>query len=302
MRWKIWAAFALTGLFWGTSFLWIKVALREVGPFTLVACRISIGAAGLVTMMALSRKKLPRNRELLRNLFVMSLLNPLIPFILITWGETHIASGMASVLNGTVPLFALAIGAAFIPEERVTSERVLGLVVGFIGLVILVGRNIDLSTTLDAKALSGQIAVVLAAVMYASSAVYSRIKIKNVAPLVQSSCMMLSAAAMCWILLPVAEPSFHLPRLPLTWLALVWLGLLGTCAAFSLFFYVLNAWGPTRSSLINYVFPVIGLILGVLFLGEPADWRLFAGASLVVSGILLVNLRNFLLAQSRKLV
>jgi len=91
----------------------------------------------------------------------------------------------------------------------------------------------------------------------------------------------------------VAEKPLIWPSLPMTWLALAWLGVLGSCTAYLMFFWLINAWGPTRASLVTYVFPVIGLLLGIIFLGETADWRLLAGSLLIVGGILVVNLKQF---------
>ena len=102
---------------------------------------------------------------------------------------------------------------------------------------------------------------------------------------------LLFADALLWVALPIAERPIQFPALPITWLALAWLGLLGSCVAYLLYFFLINTWGPTRASLVTYIFPVVGVILGVTFLNEVADWRLILGTALVVGGIVLVNLR-----------
>src|SRR5262245_36753659 len=136
-----WLAFIAAGLFWGTSFLWIKIALEEVGPVTLVAFRLLFGVIGLAVVMKIASKKFPCDLTTLKNLFIMSLLNPCVPFMLISWGETRIDSSLASILNGTVPLFTIVIAHLFLQDEKISLSKVLGLVVGFLGVVILVSRD-----------------------------------------------------------------------------------------------------------------------------------------------------------------
>jgi len=139
----------------------------------------------------------------------------------------------------------------------------------------------------------GQLAVIAAAVSYALAITFSRRYLRGVAPVLQSFAVLLIADAMLWLAVPVAEKPLIWPSLPMTWLALAWLGVLGSCTAYLMFFWLINAWGPTRASLVTYVFPVIGLLLGIIFLGETADWRLLAGSLLIVGGILVVNLKQF---------
>ncbi len=290
MRAKEWAAFWLLGTIWGSSFLWIKVAVAEIGPATLAAIRLLFGLLGLLLVMQLQRQSFPRTRAYLPAYLFMGAFNTAIPFVLIPWGETRIDSALAAILNATVPLFTIVIAHFWLSDERITLARVGGLILGFAGVVVLMSR--DLNAAGIAHGVWGQVAVLVASVSYALAATFSRRHLRGHPPLLQATMVVFFADIFTWLTVFAAERPVRLPQLPVTWFALVWLGLLGSCAAYLLYFYLINAWGPTRASLVTYVFPVIGLILGIVFLNEAADWRLLAGTVLIVAGIVVVNLRR----------
>jgi drug/metabolite transporter (DMT)-like permease len=294
MKLKEWGAFALLGLIWGSSFLWIKIAVQDTGPFTLVAFRLLFGLIGLLIVMAVQRQPISRNPRVLLAFLFMGVFNTAVPFTLISWGETRIDSGLAAILNSTTPLFTIIIAHFWLRDEKITLPRILGLIVGFVGVVILVSRDLNLDGT--QINIAGQLAIILASISYAAAATFSRRHLRGQPPILQSTMVVLIADAVMWAALPVVhnvapelDMPMKLPSLPITWFAIAWLGLLGSCAAYLLFFYLVNTWGPTRTTLVTYVFPVIGLILGVLFLNEVADWRLIIGSVLVVAGIGVVN-------------
>ncbi len=291
MKLKEWGAFALLGLIWGSSFLWIKIAVDEIGPFMLVALRLLFGLLGLLVIMGLQRQSFPRNRRVLLAFLFMGAFNTALPFVLISWGETKIDSGLASILNGTVPLFTIIIAHFWLHDEKITPARITGLIVGFIGVVVLVSR--DFGPQGIQGNLFGQLAVIAASISYATAITFSRKYLRGQSPVVQSTMILLIAEAMLWIVTPIAESPLRFPALPITWFAVAWLGLLGSCLAYLLFFYLINAWGPTRASVVTYVFPVIGVILGIVFLKEVVDWRLIAGTLLVAGGILVLNMNLF---------
>ena len=285
-----WSAFLLLGLIWGSSFLWIKIAVREIGPFTLVAFRLLFGLIGLLAIMRLQRQTFPRDRRILLAFLFLGVFNTALPFVLISWGETSIDSALASILNGTMPLFTIVIAHFWLHDERITLTRLGGLIVGFVGVVVLVSRNAG-SGGVTGNNMLGQLAVLAAAASYATAATFTRKHLRGQRPLVQATMVVMIADALIWLLVPVADRPLRLPTLPLTWLALAWLGLLGSCLAYLLYFYLINAWGATRAALVTYVFPVVGVILGIVLLQETADWRLIAGSLLVVSGIAIVNFK-----------
>jgi drug/metabolite transporter (DMT)-like permease len=218
---------------------------------------------------------------------VMGIINTALPFVLISWGEKSIDSAVASILNSTVPLFTLVIAHFFLHDDRITVPKVLGLVVGFLGVLTLLVRDLE-PGGFRGGAL-GQAAVLLAAISYASASVFGRRTMREVSPLVQAFVPMIVADAVVWSAATQVGRPGVLPALPITWVALLWLGLLGSCVAYLLYFHLLHAVGATRTTMVTYVFPVVGVGLGVLFLGERADWHLVAGALLVVASIAIVN-------------
>ena len=306
MKIKEWTAFVLLGLIWGSSFLWIKIAVDEsreaialygqpFGSFMLVAFRLLFGLIGLLIVMRWQKQTITRQRNILLGFLFMAVFYTAVPFTLITWGEKSIDSGLASILNGTVPLFTIILAHFWLNDEKITAPRIAGLIVGFIGIIVLVSRDFDLSGVLKSGVL-GQAAVLLASISYAMSITFSRKYLRGQPPVLQSTMVMLIADSILWVSTPIAArvapsvESLILPTSSLRWFAVVWLGILGSCVAYLLFFYLNNVWGPTRASLVTYVFPVIGLFLGILFLNEVADWRLVVGSLLIVGGIGVVNL------------
>jgi drug/metabolite transporter (DMT)-like permease len=287
VRVKTWGAFGLLGLVWGSSFLWIKLALREVSPFTLVGYRLLFGLVGMALVIAVARPRFPKNKRVWLILAVLGLTNTAIPFVLISWGEQSIDSAMASILNSTVPLFTLVIAHFALADERITWKRSLGLLIGLGGVRILVGGDLDLGNM--GGRVSGQVAVLAAAVFYAGSAVLARRELKDVDSIMQATVPLISGDVAIWAAAAALETPIVLPQLPLTWAALIWLGLLGSCLAYLLYFYLLKTIGATRSTMVTYVFPVVGVVLGVMFLQEQLSWRLLTGGGLVLAGIVIVN-------------
>ncbi len=290
MRLREWGMFVLLGLIWGTSFLWIKIALEEIGPFMLVAIRLLFGVVGLLVVLRVQRQPLPRDRHTLLSYLFLGAFQTAVPFILISWGETSVDSALAAILNGTMPLFTIVIAHFWLHDERITIPRLIGLVVGFVGVVVLMSR--DLGPQALQSSLLGQLAVLAAAISYAMSATYARRYVSGQPPVVQSTLVILFADLMSWLALLAFERPLVIPVRPLTWLALAWLGLLGSCLAYMLYYTLLNSWGATRASLVTYVLPLIGLLLGVIFLDEQLDWQLAVGSALVLAGIGVVNVRR----------
>lgn len=287
MKLKEWGIFGLLGLIWGSSFLWIKIAVAEVGPFVLVSFRLLFGLIGLLAIMFFTKRSFARDRQTWIRFAIMAIVNTAIPFVLISWGETKIDSGLASILNGTVPLFTIVIAHFWLHDEKISFGRLLGLIIGFIGVIVLVSRDIG-PQGMQGNIL-GQLAVLFAAISYAVGITFSRRHLRGQNPLLQAASTLLVADTAMWLITPAIEHPLVLPQLPITWLAIVWLGLLGTCAGYLLYFTLINAWGATRASLVSYVFPVIGLILGIVFLHEQLDWRLWVGSALVIVSVLAVN-------------
>ena len=286
---KPWLAFGALSLIWGSSFLWIKIAVQEVGPMTLVAFRLLFGLLALLIAARVTRQRLQVSRRDLPSYAIMAVLNTALPFTLISWGETRIDSSTASILNGSMPLFVLVLAHFWLQDERITWMRLAGLLVGFGGVGLIVGLGAN--GIFEGNRL-GQLAVLGGAMSYALASTYSRRYLRNRQPLAQATMVVLMAEVILWASTLAFERPLRLPELPISWIAILWLGLLGTGLAYLLYFYLLNAWGSTRSSMVTYTMPVTGVVLGVSFLAEPLDVRVLLGTLLVVAGVVLVNRKS----------
>jgi drug/metabolite transporter (DMT)-like permease len=280
-----WLLFIALGFMWGSSYLFIKLAVDDFGTFTLVALRLLVGAILLWAVVLVTRQELPREPRIYGHLFVMGLVNIVIPFALITWAEQTVDSSLAAILTAPVPLFAIVIAPLFLHDEPIRVNGVVGLVVGFIGVVILTSRDL----TVGDSDLSGEVALLGAAFSYAVGAVYARRNMRGVHPLIpavfQVSFALLVAGAIAilaerpWDARPDAEAIF----------SILWLGVLGSGLAYLVVFRLFAAWGATRTTMVAYEIPVWGIVLGFLVLAEPIDVRLLIGTALVVGGVALVN-------------
>ena len=286
MQTRHWIAFGILGVVWSASFLWIKIALAEIGPFSLVALRVLLGLLFAGGAVILGRAAWPRTFKGWFPFLLLGLTSVAIPFFLITWGELSIDSAVASILNATVPLFTIVIAHLFLGDDKMTVQRVLGLVVGFTGVIVLLSQDINSQAR---NSIIGQVAVIAAAFLYAASSVYARRTTLHAPGLVRGAAPLVSATLFMWIAAPILERPLLIPRLPLTWIAVLWLGILGTGLAIALWYYLLHEIGPTRTGMVTYIFPLGGVILGVIFLDEPLSWQLTVGALLIISSIVVVN-------------
>lgn len=287
--WLLPAAFVLLGLIWGSSFAWIKIAVEEIPPATLVAWRMTLGAAGMLVLLAFIRVERPRGFREWLPLIVLGAINAALPIFLISWGEQYVDSGTAAVLNSLVPLFSLLIAGVALRTEPVTGLRVGGLLLGFAGAALLAGRELELRS--DPAALIGAGAVVLAAISYAAGASYARHRVLRTHRYVVAGGTLVFAAIDMWVIALLADGGVIIPRQLDTLVSVLWLGLLGSFVAYVLFFFLIEHLGATMASMVTYVFPVVGVAIGVIGLGERFDLRLLAGTALVVLGIAVVTLR-----------
>ena len=286
MQTKHWAVFILLGAIWSASFLWIKIALAEVGPLTLVAFRVLFGLLTGLAVAIFLRIPLPRDGRTWRIFAVLGIFNVAIPFFLITWGEQSIDSAVAAILNATVPLFTIILAHLFLHDDKITLPKITGLLIGFSGVILLLSK--DLSANAHNPVL-GQAAVIIASLSYASSYIYARRNTAEVPGQIRGMLPLFSASAIMWAIAPLAESPLTIPHLPITWIALLWLGVLGTGLAMIMQYYLVHEIGPTRATLVTYIFPLGGVVLGVIFLREQLSWQLAAGAILIISSIAVVN-------------
>ena len=282
-----WLLFVVLGGMWGSSYLFIKFGVEEgLTPLTLVALRLGIGLALLVSVVVLAREPLPRNPRIYGHLVVMSVINIVLPFFLITSAERTVDSALASVINGTVPLFAIVIAAFVLQDEPITVNRLAGLVVGFAGVILLTGGSVGTGGDLR-----GELALVGSAVSYGAGAVYARRNIRGLRPMIPA----LFQVGFAFVISATLALAFEHPWTePLTGKALfsvAWLGILGSGFAYLVMFRLLGRWGATRTSMVAYLLPVFGIALGVLVAHESVGLPVIAGTLLIVAGVALASSR-----------
>jgi drug/metabolite transporter (DMT)-like permease len=261
--------------------------VQEIGPITLVAFRTLFGLLFGIVVIFVQRISWPRRRKEWTPLLVLGIANIAIPFFLISWGEQSIDSAVASILNATVPLFTILIAHYLLKDDKITAPKVLGLLMGFAGVVILMSK--DIGTSLGS--VLGQLAIVLASVFYAGGGVYARKTTHDMPGIMRSAGPLLPATVLMWLTMFLVESPVKFPRLGITWIALLFLGVLGSGFAFVLSYYLLHEIGPTRTSMVTYLFPLGGVILGVAFLNEQLSWQLVLGALLIVLSLIVANLQ-----------
>ncbi|MFZ5858068.1 MAG: DMT family transporter [Chloroflexota bacterium] len=285
MKAKHWIVFLLLGAIWSSSFMWIKIAVREVGPITLVAFRALFGLLFGVAVMTIKRVPWPRTRKEWTPLIVVGLTNVAIPFFLISWGEQVIDSAVASILDATVPLFTILLAHYLLKDDKITLPKILGLVIGFAGIVVLMSKDIGVSH----NSLLGQAAVIVASLFYAVSAVYVRKTTVDVPGIVRGIGPLVSASAVMWAGAFLFERPVQVPQLTITWVALLFMGVLGSGLAFVMLYYLIHEIGPTRTTMVTYLFPLGGVLLGVTVLHEQLTWQIVAGAVLIVASLIAAN-------------
>jgi drug/metabolite transporter (DMT)-like permease len=281
-----WFIVLALGVMWGSSYLFIKLAVDSFGTFTLIAFRLLIGAAFLWLVVVMSRTTLPRDRRIYGHLLVMAVINITIPFALITWAEQSVDSALAAIINATVPLFVLVIAPMFLPDEPIRVNGVVGLAVGFMGVVLIVSPGL---TSADGNPL-GELALLGSSVTYAIGNVYNRRNVRGLAPLVPAVFQVTFALIIVAVLALVLERPWETAQPDAeAWFSVIWLGIFGSGMAYLAYFRLLGRWGATRTALVAYLLPVVGIVLGYLVLQEPIGPSLLAGTALITVGVALVN-------------
>jgi len=281
---KNWIRFIFLGLVCGSAFMWIKLALREVDPFMLVFFRVFFAGIGLGVYFLLTHRKL--NLHWWWVYAFVGFFNIAFPFVLISWAETHITSGLASILNSTVPIFTMLIASIYYKQDKLTLSRGFALVVGFFGVLILsytkLGGNSEHHT-------QGILAMLVAACCYAVSTVFARRVDKYVTPEEQALGQILAALIFTTPAMLITNSPVTLPELPITWIALIWMGLIVSFVAALVWFRMIYEIGPSRASMMIYMFPLVGVLLGIAFLGERLNWQVVVGGLFILTGIYVVN-------------
>lgn len=286
----VWGLLILLSVLWGATFLYVEIILEELPPFSIVFLRVSIGALGLYVYMALRGIRMPRGAGLWGSFLIMGLINNFLPFSLIFWGQTEISAGLASILNATAPLWTVLVAHFFTGDERMSINRVIGVLVGFAGVAVLIGP--DLLGHLGVG-VWGQIAVLLAALSYAFAGVFGR-RFHDTPPVCTAAGQLTGATILMLPLVVLYDQPWTLamPGL-LTWTMVLALALLSSSLAYILYFQILKLAGATNLLLTTFLIPPSAVVLAYLVLGETLQPRQFAGMGLIGFGLLAIDGRVF---------
>jgi drug/metabolite transporter (DMT)-like permease len=276
----------LLSAIWGSSYLFIKVAVDELAPATMMSLRLLLAASALVAVLVARlgpAAALAALRSMGRHGLVLGVVNGALPFWLIAWGETHVDSGIAAIANSTVPIFTACLAIRYRPAERSTGARLGGVLVGLAGVAVLAGLHPEGG----AWAVAGTLAVVLASLSYARANLYTQEHLGGTPPLV-------IAAAACLVGFAVILP-FGLAQLPAeapsakALGSVAMLAIAGTAIASILLYRMLKAYGAARTSLVNYLLPVFALVYGAVLLDEPVRVNAVVGLALIFAGVALAS-------------
>jgi len=287
-----WAMLLLLSFLWGGSFFLIGVLVAELPPLTIVTIRVGVAALTLWAVLLVGGYNIPKTFKLWRAFFILGLLNNVIPFTFIVWGQNHIGAGLASIMNATTPLFTILIAGTFLVDEHITPQKVAGVVLGLIGVSVLIGAEslagIGLDISLQTLA---QLAIMGAAISYGCASVFGRrFKALGVSPF-STSVGQVTASTL--ILLPItfvierpdqlANPSLQ------AWLSILCLGVFCTALGYTLFFKILSSSGATNVVLVTFLVPVTASFLGWLILNEQLHSSHFIGMAFIGLGLAAID-------------
>ena len=293
-----WALLLLLSVIWGGSFLLNGLALRSFPPIFIAASRVVIGAAALGIFAAATGRLNGGLLKYWHEFLVMGLLNNALPFTLIIWGQQQIASGLASILNASTPLFTVIVAHLWTQDERMSVARVSGIVVGLLGVAVIVGLDLFKG---DLGSVPAQLAVVSATISYSFASVFGRRFSKSGLKPIETTIGQVAASSLVMVPLAlVLTPpwTFDAP-VPEAVFALVGLGILCTSVAFLIYFRLLASSGATNVVSVTLLIPFSAIAMGAIFLGEQLEASHFAGLALIILGLLILDGRVFGLLRKR---
>lgn len=282
----------ILSVFWGGSFFFVEVLIKYLPPLTIVTSRVGFAALGLWALILTLKLPLPKTKQHWKALFVVGLLNNALPFCLIVWGQTQISSGLASIFNATTPFFTVLVAGALLADERITRQKLMGVILGLLGTVVLIGPEVLNGLT---GSVYGQLAVVGAALSYALAATYSRrFKEWGLSPLIVATGQVTMATL---ILLPITliiDQPWGLSLIPIVAIGSVaGLAFFSTVLAYILYFRLIDSAGATNAALVTFLVPISAILLGVTILGETFSTLHAIGMGLIGLGLLVMDGRIF---------
>ena len=292
MNFHVWVMLVALSILWGTSFIFTEIALEDFRPLTIATLRVSGAASALWNYLLIIGAEIPRSLSIWGAFLIMGIVNNAIPFSAIMFAQTLISASLASILNSTAPLFTVVLAGVLLSDERITTARIFAVILGFIGVVVMIGPPALLGIGTDVLA---QCAVLGASVSYAFSAVFARrFKAMGLQPSVLAVGM-LTMSSLC--LAPVAlffDRPFALNAPGISAIAAAaGVALLSTALAYILYFRILAAAGATNLLLVTFLIPVSAILLGVNFLGESLSLSQIVGMFLIGLGLAVMDGRIF---------
>jgi drug/metabolite transporter (DMT)-like permease len=280
-----WAMLALLALIWGGSFMFVGVAVKELPALLIVLARVGIAAAILIPLHLIFQGPLPRDSRTWISCGVMSIMNNVLPFTAISWGQHHIAGGLASIINATTPMFT-AIAMALFSLEGITPRKTAALALGFIGVLVLKGGNFG---DLGAQTY-GILAIAFASMCYGFSAPWSKVRLMAIPPMTTATCQLTVSAIIMAVLVSLfSEPHLYGQVSLKVWAALLGLAAISTSIAYLLFFRIIKRSGPSFVTLVTMLVPVSAIILGYIVLGERLSLNEGLGAVLIGLALVIID-------------
>lgn len=293
---RAWTELLILATIWGASFLSIRIALNEIGPLTAVAHRTGWAMLILWTYVAIRRIDLPKEPRIWGAFLVMGLLNNVVPFSLMAWGQLHIETGLTSILNASTAIFGVVAASLFFADEQLTTRKVIGVCVGFLGVCTAIG--LSAFKDFDIRSL-GQLAVIGGTISYALAGVWARKRMGHLKPQVAAAGMLTGASL---ITLPAAwliEGPISLNLQPQTWAAISYYAIVATAIAYMLYYRVLGMAGSGNLMIGTLLVAPVAIVLGAIVLGEALPLRAYAGFVLLALGLIILDGRAFKALQHR---
>ena len=293
-----WGILLVLALIWGAAFLFIGVAVRHVPPLTYVWLRLAIAASAMWAFLRWKGVALDLPRSAWGSILLLALLNNALPFTLFGWGQTHIASGLASILNATTPIWGVVVAHLFTRDERLTPLKLAGVLLGFGGVALMIGPS--LLTNLGSSALA-QLACVTASLCYALAAVWARrFRKQGLSPLTVTTAQLTAGAAMMFPLALVVDQPWTMAMPPLTaWASIAALAVVCSAFGYVLYFRLIDSSGATNALLVTLLVPPVAILLGSLFLAEVLAPHDFAGLGLIALGLAAIDGRLLRIFRAR---
>lgn len=277
-------------LIWGSTWLFIKLGLTDLPPFTFAALRFVIACSILFTIVAVRRLPLPRSRADWLLLATTGVLAFSLNYGLLFWGEQYISSGLAALLQATIPAFGLVIAHFYLPDEKMTPVKIFGVVMGVAGVGVIFSNQLSVA---GPRALAGCAALVVGSACAAYANVLVKARGANLNPaILAGGQMFFGLISLLLIGIPLEGNPFHLHWTRMALVSLFYLAIVGSVTAFLLYYWLVQHMDVTKTMLIALVTPVIAVSLGVLVLNEELNWRTFAGGAMIISGIGVIVLRK----------